>query len=120
MFFSRQDRRNLSVNNHAMSVTTETATRIQYAGQEGFQSLPSSSRSSVHLFTFWPNGDGENSSGLLNSTQRPGRSSSQHPLLSALSSPFLGGLPGHAPAPFTRKREICFRGGGENPLALFS
>jgi hypothetical protein len=28
MFFSRQDRRNLSVDNHAMSVTTETATRI--------------------------------------------------------------------------------------------
>ena len=65
MFFSRQDRRNLSVDNHAMSVTTETATRISMLAQKGSQSLPSSSRSSVHLFTFWPNGDGENSSGLL-------------------------------------------------------
>lgn len=28
MFFSRQDRQNLSMDNHEMSVTTETATRI--------------------------------------------------------------------------------------------
>ena len=59
MFFSRQDWRNLSVDNHAMSVTTETATRISMLAQKGSQSLPSSSRFSVHLFTFWPNGDGE-------------------------------------------------------------
>src|SRR5206468_922662 len=50
------------------------------------------SRSNVHLFTFWPNGDRENSSGLLNSTQRPGRSSSHHLPSSALSKPsFLSG-----------------------------
>jgi hypothetical protein len=87
MFFSRQDWRNLSVDNHAMSVTTETATRISMLAKKGSQSLPSSSRSSV-----WPNGDGENSSGLVNSIQRPGRSSSHHLPSSALSkSSFLSG-----------------------------
>ena len=34
MFFSRQDWRNLSVDNHAMSVTTETATRISMLAEK--------------------------------------------------------------------------------------
>src|SRR5258705_5124878 len=117
MFFSRQDRRNLSVNNHAMSVTTETATRIQYAGQEGSQSLPSSSRSSVHLFTFWPNGDGENSSGLLNSTQRPGRSSSHHLPSSAPSKPSFRGLASYRSAPlYKNERQLLPELAGESPF----
>src|SRR5258708_35383766 len=105
MFFSRQDWRNLSVDNHAMSVTTETATRIQYAGQEGSQSLPSS-RSSVNLFTFWPNGDGENSQ--VCSTRHKGQAGVLHLPSSAPSKPSFRGPASYDSAPLYKNERQLF------------